>query len=158
MIQLEELKNKLCRYLTGRLDAAVVGEYPAAHRTGPPAKTVVGIGIAQVKAVGTGISSYLGRDGQGEDLRGRRLEVVLRFDILAPAGEPGCHALFTKLCEALLLEEAPVPVDELWCGELSYDRSALGLRMTANARVTALLSKNEEAGEIREIQLVRREA
>ena len=102
-------------------------------------KPVIAVSLRGVQGGPAGLTDYLGESldpdtGRWEELYGKRAKLTLGLDIYAPAsaGEAGCAAAFARLSEARAgARPAGLGVEELSCGETSFDKAAGLLRCPA---------------------------
>lgn len=162
MTSLQEIKNELLGYLEKNscpAGARLITEYPDTEREFPLRKPCVAIGLGSAKITPGGMGGYLGTDGGAEGLFGSRIRLTLRFDLLVPSEQGGgvCHRLYEELCQALILEEGPVPFEEISCGELIFDSGSRAFRMTAEASFTAGFVKERTLTALGDFQVTLRE-
>lgn len=159
MKSITELKQEVLRLLeqSGAFaDAKLLAAYPAARRDDPLPGPAVAVGVDGVECAPGGLGGYWGEREQ-RALYGNALLVTLRFDLYAPVllGGERLHELYEALCDVLLLRPAVPGICKLWCGEITHDRQAAALRLTAKATLRAALTRQDEERTIERIQLQR---
>lgn len=159
MANLQELKQRLVEYLSDSFSpsgVAVAGEFPASAKPSPLLKSRIAVGYDAMAVQSAGLDDYLGEDAR-ETLRGRYVEITLRFTIACPVrlGGGSCQALFEGLLDALLLQSNEFGVEKLECGAVNYDKNAGGFVLCAKGKMNALISAGETSLAIDEIELRR---
>lgn len=152
MESITQLKHDVAAFLentAGFEDAGVMAAFPAAQRDFPLRCPMVVVGLDRVEAAPGGFGGYWGERGE-DSLSGSGARITLRFDLYAPAEMGGdcLHRLYEALCDRLLLRTTPFGFRRLWCGEIAYDKGAVGNRMTAFAALDAALLLRDETAPI----------
>ncbi len=159
MADLKELKQQLVNYLSDHFsgqEVTVLGEFPPAPKPSPLPKSRIAVGFDAMAVQDAGLDGYLGEDSS-QALRGRYLQITLRFDLACPVrlGGGACQGLFEDLLDALLLQHNSLGVEELTCGPVTYDKNIGGFLLCAKGRMNALISTGEASLTIDEIKLRR---
>ena len=151
------LLDRVCELLreSPTLDAVeILPAYPGGYRPQPLRKPALLVGIRELALLPGALGDYLGSGGKGESF-GKRIEATLLFDLLFPplAGAMEMIPLAEAVCQRLVLDEDGILEDIRW-EEAKEDRSAGGLFMRMSGSFRALVTRTEQAGEIREITII----
>lgn len=147
---LDEVLNEVVTALRGK-GVHAVRDYPGECFAG---RSTVCVGAEKCSSVSAGLGDYIGvRSGLGEagdrELYGRRLELVLSFEVFCgfDEGVEGCTGLSLSLGQ--LLEELPrgISCDRLETGEVTSDESMQCFRSKSLLYCTAFLEAESSGDE-----------
>lgn len=160
MTGLEQLRETMAEYLSGKGAAAVSAWSPAdrARRGG----AVAVVSLRGCEAGPAGLRDYLGErrnpeTGRWEELYGKRAELTLGLDLYAPErlGEQGCAAHFARVAQALAGGGPEgLTVRTLSCGETVFDRQERLFRCPAQAACSVYLyAAADESGSFSDFRI-----
>lgn len=158
-----DVKAKIAAYIKadGRFAGADVSTaFSQAQRKFPLKKPLVLVGVQALEVLPGAMGRYFGgtvQDGLMQtEVFGSEAIVTLRFDLYSPtmSGGKGCEQLHEGLCDALVLSQGEINLEQLECGEIIYDKSAGSSRMTVLGKLRTALTLGHEGTNITSFDIV----
>ena len=127
----------------------IAEEFRPEARAGPLGQMMVCVGIDEIKSE-AGSARFIGVSGtENADVYGREMGITVSLRVFVPAqdGGIGCHAVFSRLADFLLLGQSALCTAGLKCGELGFHSGLCAYTLTALAAFKTTAVSQQQDGE-----------
>ncbi|MGN1081055.1 MAG: hypothetical protein ACI4QV_03085 [Acutalibacteraceae bacterium] len=103
-----------------------VPAFPVSALSSPLLKPTAGIGIKRIEFSDCSVGSYLGTDGNNNEIYGRKCSVTLCITLFCPRNDGGISAskYFEEISDMLLCSELSEDISSVVCNETVSDRTS----------------------------------